>query len=199
MTYGIPQNLIPLTEDGRVKTKNHLEFLQMRRLGEEMALAQSAVETVDLPLASDVLLGKGRPIQGHAGNLRLQAIVDTYVEKYCKLESKLEKTTLAGDIVIWVKGASGRFLSKESGIWREVPDDVARDKVSHLFRNRRLLSNKNPPQQKLKSEETGSPFPAMEMRMDSNASPPGEVLEYEKVPAASLGGSCDRNKRMKRH
>ena len=144
MTYGIPHHLLPLTADENVKTKNHLEFLQMRKVGEEMAarqigLQQNAVETIELPLASDVLLGKGRPIQNHSGNLHLQAIVEEYLDEYHSMENRLEKTALASLIVRKVKDASGRFLSKDKGIWMEVSDEVARSKVSYLFRNRRVV------------------------------------------------------------
>lgn len=44
---------------------------------------------------------------------------------------------LATDIVLMVKQASGQFLSKESGIWMEVDDYIAREKVSTLLCSRR--------------------------------------------------------------
>lgn len=149
MTYGIPHHLLPLTAEEKVKTKNHLEFLQMRRVGERMAAERkeqegegggqtNVVETIELPLASDVLLGKGRPIQNHAGNMHLQAVVDEHLDQYHSIQGRLEKTALAALIVRKVKEASGRFLSKESGIWIEVSDELARNKVSYLFRNRRV-------------------------------------------------------------
>jgi hypothetical protein len=136
MTYGIPHHLIPLTDDGRIKLKNHVELIEMRRAAEEYAQI-GMVETVQLPLASDVLLGRGRPIQEHAGNMRLKAIVDAYLSTYHTATNIKIKTEMTADIVRMIKKASGRFLSKESGVWIEVSDDVARDKVSHLFRARK--------------------------------------------------------------
>jgi hypothetical protein len=135
MTYGISPHLIPVTEDGKIKTKNHLEFLQLRKAREQYIQAGN-YNLVDIPLHSDVLLGRGKPIQQHAGNLRLQAIVDEYVLEYHKLKSKHDKTALAQRVVRMVKTASARFLSKDNGIWMEVPDEVAREKVSGLFRTR---------------------------------------------------------------
>ena len=142
MTYGIPHHLIPYTVDGKIKTKNHLEFIETRKTGEEYA-KNGAVETIELPKLSDILCEKGKVIQESCGNLRLQAIVDEYVHRYHS-SSKAEKTALAEEVVRMVKSASGRFLTKESGIWIETTDEVAREKVSHLFRARRHLASKSP-------------------------------------------------------
>jgi hypothetical protein len=140
MTYGIPHHILPFTADHKIKVKNHFEYLEMRRTGEEFAI-NVAIKTVMLPTNSDVLLGKGKPIQEAVGNIRLQAIVDNYVDRY-QSSKKTEKTALAVEIVQMVKDVSGRFLSKESGIWIEVPDDIAQNKVSHLLRNRRHMGTK---------------------------------------------------------
>jgi hypothetical protein len=136
MTYGIPHHLIPLTDDGKIKLKNHMEYIDMKRAAEQYA-QHGMVETVQLPLLSDVLLGRGRPIQDHAGNMRLKAIVDEYLPTYHTAPSFKAKREITGDIVRMIKEAHGRFLSKDSGVWIEVSDDVAHDKVSHLFRARK--------------------------------------------------------------
>ena len=60
------------------------------------------------------------------------------MDDYNKLEKK-EKSKLLKSVVTEVKAKSGRFISKDSGIWREVKDEVATIKVSHLFRNRRAV------------------------------------------------------------
>jgi hypothetical protein len=140
MTYGIPHQLIPLTAEGKIKLKNHMDFIKMRRAAEEYA-QHGEIETCDLPLASDILLKKGKPYQEFVGNRRLHAIVDEHLLLYHQLTiSKQEKTELAAEIVKMVKGASGRFLSKDSGVWIEVSDDIAVEKVSHIFRARRSLT-----------------------------------------------------------
>jgi hypothetical protein len=143
MTYGIPHHLIPATAEGQIKVKNHLEFIDTRKTKEEYAVNSGGhgVETIELPLASDVLLGKGKPIQEHTGNLRLHAIVEEYLSQY-RSSSRPEKTALATEVVRAVKSASGRFLSKESGIWIEVDENVAREKVSNIFRHCRKVTPK---------------------------------------------------------
>ena len=131
-TYGIPPHIIPINDDGRIRLKNHLEFLQGRKTGEQL-LRGGETNVIYLPLNSDILFGRGKPIQQTPGNLRLGAIVDSFVSEYHR-RNKQEKTALATQIVELVKSASGRFLSKNSGIWMVVSDDVAREKVSGLFR-----------------------------------------------------------------
>jgi hypothetical protein len=142
MTYGIPHHLIPATADGKIKLKNHMAFLDMRRAAEEYD-QYGAVETCELPRNHDVLLGKGKPIQEYTGNRRLHGLVDEQLSIYHGFSnSKKEKTALSAEIVKMVQKVSGRFLSKESGVWIEVSDDIARDKVSHMFRTRLIMNRR---------------------------------------------------------
>jgi hypothetical protein len=138
MTYGIPHHLIPLTSDGKFKLKNHLASIEMRQAAEEYA-QQGMVETCVLPHTCDVLLGKGKPIQQCTGNRRLHTLVDDHLSLYDGFSNKKEKTALSAEIVKMVQSASGRFLSKESGVWIKVSDDIAREKVSRTFRTRLRL------------------------------------------------------------
>lgn len=109
-----------------------------------VVIASPDEELIELPLPTDVLLGKGKPIQGHAGNLRLQAIVESYVVKYESYDRKQHHASaiLSTSIVQQIKESSGRFLSKESGIWKIVDDLTAREKVSCLFRTRKKKNGK---------------------------------------------------------
>lgn len=142
MSLGIPSHLIPLTADYKIKTKNHTEWLCMRKTIEELAMfpGSASIITTDLPSNRDVLLGKGKPIQGSCGNQRLSAMVDDYVEQYHK-SSKTEKTALAAELVSKVHAYDGQFLSKDSGVWIAVSDSMARVKVSQMFRHQRHKGN----------------------------------------------------------
>ena len=99
-------------------------------------------QRVVVPGPFDVLLGRGRLIQEHLGNLRYRQMIDDLRETYDSV-SKLEKTNIAKKIVQVVHASHGRFLQKDEGVgfggffWIEVDDDTAREKVSHSFRNRR--------------------------------------------------------------
>lgn len=150
MTFGIPTDLIPLTASYKIKNKNHLEYLSMRQLSEKMRSVNQTKTTfsTELPTNRDVLLGKGRPIQFFSGNRRLALLIDDYLDQYHNKSSKAEKTALAAAIVQKVKNEKkARFLSKESGIWMEVSDTLAREKVKHMLRHQR---------QKTKSENSVS-------------------------------------------
>ena len=81
---------------------------------------------------------KGKPLSDHIGNTRLHNLVEDLMDDYTKLEKK-EKSKLLKSLVMEVKAKSGRFISKDSGIWREVKDEVATTKLSHLFRARRAV------------------------------------------------------------
>jgi hypothetical protein len=135
MTYGIPSHLIPVTEDGEIKRKNHLEWIKYRRALEQHE-ANGAKELIEIPTNSDVLLGKGKPIQEHIGNMRLHLFIEDHLPRYGDANKK-GKTEIAREVVQLVKSSSGRFLRIEKGVWVQVPDEVAREKVSHRFWNRR--------------------------------------------------------------
>lgn len=164
MTYGIPHHLIPISAQGRIDTKHILQMIEMKQNLADYRKSTAAATTtatttatgpgeknqngngekgerplkmLTLPGLHDVLLGKGKPFQQHAGNMRLHMLVDQLLPKYDKL-SRTEKTELAADVVRGLqKTTGGRFLTQECGIWIEISDDIAREKVSHLFRARR--------------------------------------------------------------
>jgi hypothetical protein len=136
MTYGIPSDLIPVTENGEIKRKNHLLWIKYRRALEQHE-ANGAEELIEIPTNSDVLLGKGKPIQEHSGNMRLHLFVEDRFPRY-EATTKKGKTELAKEVVQLIKSSPGRFLRIEKGVWVQVPDEVAREKVSHRFvRSRR--------------------------------------------------------------
>jgi hypothetical protein len=142
-SFGIPTDSIPMTSGGKVKTKAFLEWLDMRRTREEFERSEDCPEVYEIPLNKHVLLGRGKPLQKHVGNMRLINIVDEYIQKYDRCEKKLEKTAMASDLVQNIKSKyDTAFLCKESGVWIEVHDDAAREKVSNLLRARVAYARK---------------------------------------------------------
>ena len=95
---------------------------------------------VEQPDNMDVLLGRGRPICAHSGNIRLRLLVDLHRATYDRVDRD-KKTLLSMQLVGVVKhcGTSpGRFLrfEEQDNLWYEVSDEVARKKVAHLFRQK---------------------------------------------------------------
>lgn len=137
MSYGTPVKTLPVTYTGDLKTTNHQKWLARRHAKEtEMKKRPNGnFEGVDLPGTRDILLGSGKTVQDHCGNIFLRTHVVAKLEKYQRT-AKLEKNGVAMAIVLDVKQAGGRFLKRanEEGWWLEVNDEVAREKVSATFR-----------------------------------------------------------------
>jgi hypothetical protein len=126
-----------VTGKGEIKRKSHLQLIERRKILGDYTKNGTGVKFVEIPHNNDILLGKGKPIQEHMGNMRLKVLVDGLLSRYDAC-TKMQKKDVAIEVVQFVKNDYlGRFLSDESGVWIEVMDDIAREKVSHLFRNRR--------------------------------------------------------------
>eukprot|EP00934_Nitzschia_sp_Nitz4_P002151 Nitzschia sp. Nitz4//scaffold66_size103028//14141//15813//NITZ4_004490-RA/size103028-snap-gene-0.132-mRNA-1//-1//CDS//3329556326//2151//frame0 len=139
LTFGVPVQLLPLTADFKIKTKNHLEFLDMRfRAAAVRRQSNFTIEPVLVPTNKDILLGKGKPIQLAIGNQRLSDYIDSLMEERQR-GGTFGKAVLATMVVQHVHLSGGRFLSKDSGVWLPVSDDIALDKVGNMLRHRRSL------------------------------------------------------------
>ena len=90
------------------------------------------------PHRFDVLFGKGKFLREYTGNVRANGLVAMYRPKYEQAD-KHEKTDIAKHIVNIIHESHGRFLKFEEseGCWMEVENGMAREKISHIFRNQR--------------------------------------------------------------
>lgn len=96
-----------------------------------------------LPSSRDILFGRGKPYQQHAGNVRLSLMLEHLQDRYETLP-RHHKTQLAQDIVRQLQSEGVRFIKRDpqqSQLWILVPDSVAREKVSQLFRSMRATTN----------------------------------------------------------
>jgi hypothetical protein len=91
---------------------------------------------VPSPTDVDVLLGRGRAVQNHVGNLRLREVIDAHQEVYNNARAS-QKTEIAELVVHYIRRLNGRFLKVGDAGWEEVEDVIAREKISHTFRDRR--------------------------------------------------------------
>lgn len=96
---------------------------------------------VVVPGELDVLLGRGRAIQEHTGNMRCRQLVASFRDRYDR-GSKSEKTEVVRLVVDGVHEWGGRFLDRntDGGVWNPVTDEHARYKISHGFRNHKRLT-----------------------------------------------------------
>ena len=103
------------------------------------------LKAIDAVLETDVMLGRGRGTNFHAGNKRYRAIVEKYKDKY-SVATRIEKPMIALDIVNQVRAWSppGRFLKcdKTTGKWSDVGDKKAREKTSQALREPKQVEPK---------------------------------------------------------
>lgn len=94
------------------------------------------------PGPNDVICARGKASFNHEGNKRFRDILNREMENYSSTRCKLEKSLFLSKIVNQVRDLGGRFVRKQetSGMWEDVGDYVAREKVGQGFRD--LLDTK---------------------------------------------------------
>lgn len=120
-------------------------------------LAASSHFVVLAPGPEDVIMGRGRHNKSKPGNRKLARMLEEYHERY-EASDKFQKTVIAQDILTAMTESGSRFLIRESpsggegegegkkkyrkkdrikGLWVQVTQERARDKIAHDFRNLR--------------------------------------------------------------
>jgi hypothetical protein len=139
MAYGIPTSDFPVQNDGSLSRETHLAWIQMRR---NLETDPSQTPLIIAPKSSDVLFGRGKGVQFHAGNIRLRMAMESFSSEYERCE-RAEKKSVAIFVVDEVKSRGGCFLQQRDGAWQEVDDETAvLKKVMHCFRDMRRIKSK---------------------------------------------------------
>ena len=102
-SFGIPVDLLPLGADCELKVGNHVKWMDLRkakestRTEEERAIqfAPSPRLQTTLPGRNDVLLGKGKPIQNHPGNVAMRSLVNSHMPEYSLTPKHIKGTYAA--------------------------------------------------------------------------------------------------------
>merc|ERR1712194_408118 len=133
-----------LNNKGEKKTKHN----------NEDKLVDSIVR-VKFPTECDILCGQSRICASHVGNTRFQAVLDTYTTRYDNATSKQEKMMITKEIVACIHNSGGRFLKFKNydGMWEEITNVAARDKVSHALRTKAASWKRHQHQQRLQEED----------------------------------------------
>lgn len=136
------------------------------------------------PGAYDVVCGRGKGSYNRPGNKRFRSLVATYIPKYLKARSKMDKSMVLNDIIDKVRsfnnpdtGSPAQFVkyTKSSG-WVLIGDEHAREKVGHAIR------------EAIAAQESSSSTSSESTASSSSASP-SPTLELE--AAVPLGTQCD--------
>ena len=158
LSYGIPEELLIADRDGKLKSE-YVELWIRRQRERELrqqdgrngdTMSTRSNGTIDrstdiVATNSDILLGRGIPIQSHPGNVRLAQIIEDQWADYNNA-AKFDKTAIAWNIVKMIQSNGGRFLERDKadiGKWKVTADDTARHKVSYGFRSHAKLKRRD--------------------------------------------------------
>lgn len=97
-------------------------------------MKQQPPPTVDNIHPSDVLLGRGKLVHFHAGNVQYRNMVKASCLEY-QAQTGLEKDSIAAEIIKRVSGGGGRFLRRDGFRWEECSALIARTKVKQALRD----------------------------------------------------------------
>jgi hypothetical protein len=157
MSFGVPMSALPLSSDGVMSRKVHLKLIKTLYKHEMMKSRSNGQPTgvVLIPSHLDVLFGRGKVFQLHLGNMKLGHVLEDESDRY--FDAKREaKGGISLEIARKMKKEGTRFLRQEKdGLWVEVDEKTAADKVGHGFRNRKPVKPsvkpavcKTPPKEK---------------------------------------------------
>jgi hypothetical protein len=131
MTFGIPHKAMPVAITEELDKSSHSLWYERRR-GDESHQQQGmnidVNHTVLVVLGPcDVLLGRGKIIQNHEGNLRFRRLIQSQMTRY-QHSPKCDKTEIAKQVVLAINNTGGRFLKQTDEGWTEVAMEIAREK-----------------------------------------------------------------------
>jgi hypothetical protein len=120
----------------------NLDFLSRYCVGPPSAVAQmvandamTALPPSFNPTDFDIVCGRGKGHYNRPGCKRLREIIRAYIPQYTAARTKLDKSSVVSCILETVKDQeNARFVKCKKGIWYELSDDQAREKVGHTMR-----------------------------------------------------------------
>jgi len=140
--YGIPVELLPVTETGNVKTANLKQWIKLRKFRERTSSTTANSEVpivVDCPGLKDVIFRVGDSYFRHPGNVWFRGCIEAKYDAFENASSE-EKERIVCDIVDGILNSDGHFLEwgRDPKWWIVVKDRGAmRLKVLGAFRNHR--------------------------------------------------------------
>jgi hypothetical protein len=86
---------------------------------------------------SDVICAKGRAAKQHAANKWFRSMIQANLKEYEECTTKLERSFIVSKIIKRVRSGSpdGGFVRQVDGVWYEIGDRNAREKIGQSFRD----------------------------------------------------------------
>lgn len=127
-SYGIPVELIPLTDTGNIKITYLKQWTKLRRMVEVMQMTpegrQNALSIIECPGSNDVVFRSGTSMSYHPGNVRFRCLVQSKHENP-EILSQMTQAELAEQLIQEIKKRGGRFLKWDNrGYWLELHDRI---------------------------------------------------------------------------
>jgi hypothetical protein len=143
MTFGIPVDLIPKTGTGKIKTKNHQQWIKTRKVIEET----NEDSPIECPGMNDVIFRFGKSYLSHPGNATFRGLIEAHFDEHHDTTNTDTKVAVTWKIVEDVERRGGRFLVWDKRGWWAVATDRAqiRSKVAVSLKEhkKRVIAKKN--------------------------------------------------------
>jgi hypothetical protein len=138
-SYGIPEEALPLhTTTNNVRLDYHLLWYnQCLQRETSSGLPQDAKTIPHQPHPNDVIFTGGKT-SNNGGNQRLRLLTKSSSDFY-NTSNRVKKRQLVDRIIEEISRSDGRFLKQDGslGLWKEVPLEEVRAKITQMFRNNR--------------------------------------------------------------
>ena len=107
MGFGIPVSLLPETDSGVVKVKNHTQWLKLRKLLESDPIANANI--CECPGLNDVLFRRAGTCRTHPGNVIFKNLLESIQDEHNN-SNQSEKRDISWSVVKEVESRNGRFF-----------------------------------------------------------------------------------------
>mmetsp|Transcript_9476 Transcript_9476/g.23015 ORF Transcript_9476/g.23015 Transcript_9476/m.23015 type:complete len:336 (-) Transcript_9476:1592-2599(-) len=148
--YGIPQDQLPITSSGKVKTGSIHQWINIRARMEMQREETGTAHIIECPSFNDVAIRPGKSYLCHPGNVRFKALLDRYIDEHAAANRK-EKDRISWGIINEIERGNGRFLDWDTagGFWVENKDkNSIRAKIPVYFRDHKRNTRGKRKQQK---------------------------------------------------
>mmetsp|Transcript_17569 Transcript_17569/g.40817 ORF Transcript_17569/g.40817 Transcript_17569/m.40817 type:complete len:279 (+) Transcript_17569:284-1120(+) len=155
-----------------------------------VARARTSLPLHFIPGDYDVICGRGKDCYNHTGNRRFRIAIDMALKRYSDAGSKLQKSLIVMSIVDMFRSNSrfgGGFVRQDraSGLWYEIGDEAAREKVGQTIRE--ALVQQDPEKRARKRMKRAESNKARAKKMESTPWPDATESQARRVSESSVG------------
>jgi hypothetical protein len=102
-----------------------------------------------------IVCGRGKDTFNHVGNQRFRTLASMFLERYSRAITKAAKSVIVSEIIDVIRNAGGNFCKFKKGVWVEVGNHCAREKVGSLLRDFLHTQYRSSAKAKISRRKTG--------------------------------------------